>query len=358
MSTISMHRESSARQVPAADTARPADVPPHVQLIQMAIAVWTARGVYAAAKLQLPDLLADGPRTAHDLAQATGTNAGALYRLMRALASQGVFTEVGPQRFALAPLGSALLSGAQGSARAAVLTLAGEWQWKAWDQFLFSLRTGEPALRAAFGMPLFGYLTAHPDDGALFDEAMIGMHGPVAAAVVAAYDFSRFRSIVDVGGGTGTLLRTILAANPNARGTLFDLSETIRHAEASVAGSPVAGRCEFVAGDFFKDIPAGHDVYVLAHVLHDWTDEQALPILANCRRAIADDGRLVIVEAVLSPGDTPHHGKMMDLLMLTVTGGLERTAEQFQALLARAGFDLVSVIPTSTHQSIVEAAPR
>jgi 2-polyprenyl-3-methyl-5-hydroxy-6-metoxy-1,4-benzoquinol methylase len=343
--------------VPSADVAPAADLPPHVQLIQMAVAIWAARAVYAAAKLHLPDLLADGPRTADDLAQATGMDPAALHRLMRALAGRGVFTEVEPQSFALTALGAALKSGAPGGARAVVMTLAGDWQWKVWDNVLFSLRTGKPALGAAFGAQLFDYLTAHPDDGALFNEAMIGMHGAVGPAIVAAYDFSHFRSIIDVGGGTGTLLRTILQANTNLHGTLFDLPDTIRAAQQSVATSGLSDRCDCVAGDFFKAVPAGRDAYLMAHVLHDWTDEQALPILRNCRSAIADSGRLLIVEAVLPPGDTPHHGKMMDLLMLTVTGGLERTAEQFATLLAAAGFKLTRVIPTSTHQSVVEAVP-
>lgn len=357
MTATPVLRNAAAPHVPSADVPPTSDLPPHVQLIQMAVAVWAARAVYAAAKLRLPDLLANGPRTAGDLAQATGVDSDALHRLMRALASRGVFTEVGPQCFALTALGTALKSGASGGARAAVLTLAGDWQWKAWDNFLFSLRTGQPALGATVGMPLFDYLAAHPEDGALFCEAMIGMHGAVGTAVVATYDFSRFRSIIDVGGGTGTLLRTILQTNMNLRGTLFDLPDTIREAKKAVAASGLSNRCKCVAGDFFNEVPTGYDAYVLAHVLHDWTDEQALPILRNCRRAIIDGGRLLIVEAVLPPGDTPHHGKMMDLLMLTVTGGLERTAEQFEALLADANFRLERVISTSTHQSIVEAVP-
>jgi ubiquinone/menaquinone biosynthesis C-methylase UbiE len=355
MSATSILRNAATPQVPSADIATANDLPPHVQLIQMAVAIWTARAAYAAAKLRLPDFLADGPHTVADLAQAAGMDTAALYRLMRALASRGVFTEIEPQCFALTTLGAALKSGAPGGARAAILTLAGDWQWKAWDNFLFSLRSGKPALGAAFGMPLFDYLAAHPDDGALFNEAMIGMHGAVGAAVVEAYDFSRFRSVIDVGGGTGTLLRTILQANDNLRGTLFDLPDTIHEAHRVVSASGISARCECVAGNFFKDVPAGHDAYVMAHVLHDWTDEQALPILRNCRRAMGRDGRLLIVEAVLPVGDVPHHGKMMDLLMLTVTGGMERTADQFDSLLSAAGFQMTRIVATSTHQSIVEA---
>jgi SAM-dependent methyltransferase len=329
--------------------------PDHVQIIQMGIAIWGARAVYAAARLGLADLLADGPRMVDELAASTGTHDRSLYRLLRALASHGVFTEVEPQRFALNPLGAALRSDAPGAARATVLTLAGDWQWKAWDQFLYSLQTGKPGMIKAHGMGVFDYLAGHPEDNVRFNEAMVGMYAGVGAAVVAAYDFSRFRTVVDLGGGTGLLLSAILRANEAVRGILFELPEVIRQARRTIDGFGLSARCQVVEGDFFKTVPAGYDAYILSHALHDWTDEQALPILRNCRRAIAKDGRLLIIEALLPPGDTPHHSKLIDLLMLTVTGGVERTAEEFAALLAEANFRLLKIHPTSTHHGIVEA---
>jgi hypothetical protein len=342
----------------APDHAPGLSADPSRQLIEMAAALWKARAVYAAARLALADLIADGQRTAQELARTTGMHAPSLNRLLRALGSCGVLTEAEPGCFALTALGAALRTGAPGAARATVLTLAGDWQWKAWDNFLYSLRTGQPALLEAYGQGLFEYLAANPDDGARFNEAMIGMHGADGAAVAAAYDFSAIRNLVDLGGGTGALLAALLQSNPHLRGTLLELPETVPQARRLLEAMGVSERCDVQAGDFFKQVPADHDVYVLAHVLHDWTDEQATAILRKCRQAIPRHGRLLIIESVLPLGDTPHPGKMMDLLMLTITGGVERTAGEFAAVLAAAGFRLARVIPTSTHQSIVEAGPE
>src|SRR5947209_4584129 len=348
-----------AANVPSAAPATPAqvDVPPHVQLIEMAVAIWRARAIYAAAELGLADLLADGARSSDALAQATGMHAPSLYRLLRALAGCGVLTEVQPRKFATTALGDALRTGAPGAARATVLTLAGDWQWQAWHHFLESLKTGKAGLTEAFGMDLFSYLRANPEHGARFNEAMVGMYGAVGEAVVAAYNFSRFGSVVDLGGGTGRLLATILQSHERLRGALFELPETASEARRFLQGSGLAARCDVIDGDFFQSVPAGYDAYLLAHVLHDWTDEQVLKILRNCRQAIAPDGKLLIIETVLPEGDAPHHAKLMDLLMLTVTGGAERTAEEFTQLLAAAGFKLTRIFPTSTHQSVIEAVP-
>jgi hypothetical protein len=348
----------TALDVPTAQATRvgPASVP-HVQLIQMAVAIWQARAVYAAAELGLADLLANGARSAEELARATHTHAPSLRRLLRALASCGIVTETLPGHFATTPLGDALRDGAPGAARATILTIAGPWQWKAWDGLLHALQTGESGVKAAFGKSLFDFLADEPIHSARFNEAMIGMHGAVAPAVIAVYDFSRFRSIVDVGGGKGALLAAIMTAHPTLRGIVFDLPKTEPDARDYLAGAGLAARCEFRAGDFFDVVPAGHDAYLLAHVLHDWTDDQSIAILRKCREAIPAHGRLLIVEAVLPDGDTPHHGKLMDLLMLTVTGGLERSAAQFAEILRPARFDLARIHATATHQSVVEAVP-
>jgi SAM-dependent methyltransferase len=238
-----------------------------------------------------------------------------------------------------------------------VLTLAGDWQWQAWHHFLDSLRTGEPGLAEAFGMDLFSYLRANPEHGACFNEAMVGMYGALGPAVVEAYDFSRFGSVVDLGGGTGRLLATILQTNERLRGALFELPETASEARRFLQGSGLAARCDVIDGDFFHSVPSGYDAYLLAHVLHDWSDEQALKILGNCRQAIAPEGKLLIIETVLPEGDAPHHAKLMDLLMLTVTGGAERTADEFARLLTAADFRLTRIVPTSTHQGVIEAVP-
>jgi hypothetical protein len=346
-----------AASAPAASDIWAAEQPLHAQLIQMAVAIWTARAVYATAQLQITDLLAQGPRHVDDLACATGTHPRSLHRLLRAVASRGILTEIEPRRFALTALGDALRIGAPGAARATVLTLAGDWQWKAWDNFLYSLRTGQPALVKTFEKGLFDYLAANPEDSANFNEAMIGLHGADGPALAAAYDFSSFKTVADLGGGTGILLTTILQSNPHLRGVLIELAKTVPEARYTIETRKLTDRCEVVAGDFFNEVPAGYDGYILAHVLHDWTDEQALLILRNCRKAVASHGRLLVIESVLPPGDTPHQGKMMDLLMMTVTGGIERTAEQFVAVLAEADFKLQRIIPISSHQSILDAVP-
>jgi ubiquinone/menaquinone biosynthesis C-methylase UbiE len=342
--------------MPNASTATgQGDQPHHIQLIQMAVAIWTARAVYAAAELGLADIIDGGTLSVKELAQLTETDPGALRRLLRALASRGVFTEAAPGRFALTELGAALKSDAPGAARATLLTLGGQWQWGAWGNFLYSLQTGKPGLERSSGLPLFEYLTKNLRDGVRFNEAMVGMYGAVGHAVVQAYDFSEFDTIADIGGGTGKLLTTILQAALRARGLLFDLPEVLPQARRSIDAAGLNARCELAGGNFFESIPTGYDVYLLAHVLHDWTDEQALPLLKNCRKAISANGRLLIIEAVLPAGDVPHHGKLMDLLMLTVTGGMERSEQEFGSLLAAAGFRLNRVVPTATHQSILEA---
>lgn len=344
--------------VPDAQMRAANGIPPHVQLIQMGVAIWQARAVYAAAELGIADHLADGPREIGELARKTGTHAPSFARLMRALASCGIIEETSDGLFATTALGDALRDSAPGAARATILTIAGSWQWKAWDHFLCALRTGQSGVRSAFGKDLFDFLADEPVHSARFNDAMVGMHGAVAPAVVAAYDFSQFRSVVDVGGGKGALLARILKACPQASGVLFDLPETGKHARGYIAESGLGDRCTFQAGDFFDRVPPGHDAYVLAHVLHDWVDNDAITILRKCREALPVGGRLLIVEAVLPDGNTPHHGKLMDLLMLTVTGGVERSQSEFDQLLTKSGFTLTRVYSTTTHQSVIEAFPR
>jgi SAM-dependent methyltransferase len=343
--------------VPNAQTRAPTGIPPHVQLIQMGVAIWQARAVYAAAELGIADLLAEGPREIEEIARETGTHVQSLSRLMRALASCGIVEAIRPGLFATTTLGAALRDSAPGAARATILTIAGSWQWKAWDQFLHALRTGQSGVRAAFGKDLFEFLSGEPVHSARFNDAMVGMHGAVAPAVVAAYDFSRFHSIVDVGGGKGGLLIEILKMHPDMTAVLFELPETEKHARDHIVESGLGERCAFQAGDFFERLPPGHDAYVLAHVLHDWVDSDAIAILRKCREALPAGGRLLIVEAVLPDGNTPHHGKLMDLLMLTVTGGVERSQSEFGQILMKSGFRLARVYPTTTHQSIIEAFP-
>jgi hypothetical protein len=343
-----------ARETARASAAH--DRPPHLELIGMATAIWKARALYAAAHLGLADLLAAGPQDVTALAARTGTHAPSLHRLLRALAGFGVLTEAAPRCFAVTPLGAALGQDAPGAARSTVLTLAGDWQWQAWSHFLTSLRSGGTGLACATGQELFGYLADHPHDSSRFDEAMTGLYGGLWPAVVAAWDFSPLNSVADIGGGVGLLLAEILSTHAHLRGLLLEQAATIAKARQVMEQRGLAPRCELVAGDFFAAVPSGHDAYVLAHVLHDWDDARCLSILRNCRGAMHRDARLLIVETVLPEGDAPHPGKLLDLVMLTVTGGRERTEPEFAGLLDAAGLRLVRVVPTATEQCIVEAA--
>jgi hypothetical protein len=322
----------------------------------MSTAYWVSRIVHLAAELGLADHLAAGPLSSEELAKRTKTDAAALYRVLRSLASLGLFTEDASRRFSSTPLGAALQTGAPGSARASILTLGGESVSAAWHQLSYSVRTGKPAFEKANGKPIFAWLAEHPDEAALFGETMIGFHGAEPAAVAAAYDFSGFSTIVDVGGGTGNLLTTILTNYSQPRGVLFDLPHVAPEAATLIKTRGLTERVTFEVGNFFETVPSGGDAYVMSHVIHDWNEEQCRTILANCRRAMKPTSRLLLIEMVLPAGDTPHPGKLLDMMMLVAPGGQERTAEEYRTLLTSAGFNLVKVVPTNSAVSIVEAA--
>jgi hypothetical protein len=351
--------EHSSKESPMGENDRneAAALPPHAQLIQMGTGFWLSRVVYAAAKLGLADRLADGPKSAAELAGATGMHAPSLHRLMRTLASLGILTERDAQRFALTPLGEALKTGAPGSARASIVTLGGHLGWRAWEQFMYSLETGKTGFEKAFGMPVFDYLAQHPDEASLFSETMIGVHGAEPDAVAAAYDFSAFGTIADVGGASGNLLAAILTRHPKPRGILFDLPHVVRDAPALFAARGVGDRVSIEAGSFFETVPEGADAYVLSHIIHDWSEEQCLTILGHCRKAMKPESRLLLVEMVLPPGDTPHFGKILDMTMLVMPGGEERTDAEYAALLGKAKLRMTRVVPTESAVSLVEAVP-
>ena len=337
--------------------AAPHALPPHVQLIQMAAASWVSAVVYAAAKLGLADHLAAGPRSAVELAGPTGTHAPSLHRLMRTLAGLGILTERDAQRFALTPLGEALRTGAPGSARSTLMAFCGPAFWHSWEEILFSLQTGKTGFEKALGMPLFEYLASRPDEASHFSEAMVGYHGAEPPAVAEAYDFSELQTVVDVGGATGNMLAAILSRHAAVRGILFDRPHVVSDAPALLAARGVSDRVAIEPGDFFDRVPAGGDAYLLSHIIHDWNEDQCLTILGHCRKAIKPAGRLLIVETVLPAGDTPHQGKVQDMVMLVVPGGQERTEAEYVVLLGKAGFRLNRVVPTASIVSVVEAVP-
>jgi hypothetical protein len=339
------------------EPAAEAPPPPHVQLIQMVTGNWVSRILYVAAKLELADRIGGGAKSAAELAPETGTHAPSLHRLMRALAGLGVLTERDAGKFALTPLGEALRKDAPGSGWASVLTLGGPLFWRAWEEILYSVQTGRTAFEKVHGMPAFDYLAKHPDEASLFSQTMVGIHGPETPAVAAAYDFSRFRTIVDVGGATGNMLAAILSRYPNVRGVLYDLPHVVRDAPELLKSHGVADRVTIEAGSFFDRVPSGGDAYILSHVIHDWSEKQCLDILGHCRRAMGPQARLLIVEMVLPPGDAFHPGKLLDITMLVMPGGEERTPDEYAALLSKAGFRLERVVPTASPVSVVDAVP-
>ena len=329
--------------------------PPHAQLIQMGTAYWVSRLVHAAAELSLADHLAEVPLTADVVAKRTQTHAPTLYRVLRTLAMLGLLKEDAERRFALTSLGAALKTGAPGSARATILTLGGDYVVQAWQHLSFSLQTGKPGFDKAHGMPIFDWLATHPLEASLFGETMIGFHGAEPAAIAAAYDFSGLATIVDVGGGTGNLLTTLLAANPRARGVLFDLPHVGAEAARIIQSRGLTDRVSVEAGSFFESVPAGGDAYVLSHVIHDWNEEQCATILGHCRRAMKPESRLLIIEMVLPAGDAPHPGKMLDMMMLVGPGGQERTSEEYHELLGKSGLRITRIVPTASAVSVIEA---
>ncbi len=337
-------------------TAAPA-LPAHVQLIQMCAGAWVSAAVYAAAKLGLADHLAAGPRSASDLAPATGTHAPTLHRFMRTLAGLGILTEGDDQRFGLTPLGEALKDGAPGSARSTLIAFGGPAFWRSFEEILYSLETGKPAFDKVWGMPVFDYFAQHPDAASHFSESMVGFHGSEPPTVAEAYDFSGVQTVVDVGGATGNMLAALLSRHPGLRGVLFDLPHVVRDAPALLKARGVEERVTIETGSFFERVPAGGDAYVLSHIIHDWSESQCLTILKHCRDAMRPDSRLLIVETVLPEGDTPHQGKLQDLVMLVIPGGQERTEAEYASLFAKAGFRLNRVVPTTSVVSIVEGVP-
>jgi hypothetical protein len=313
--------------------------------------------IYLVVKLGIADLLEDGPKSAEALAQATHTHARSLYRVLRALASVGIFAEDGQGRFGLTPLAELLQTGVPGSQRPAALYIADPSQWQCWGEMLYAVTTGEPVFRRLYGMDSWEYREVQPELSAIFDDYMTANTTNQSAAVVAAYDFSDIGTLVDVGSGHGALISAILKANPQMRGILCDAPHVVSGASPLLGAEGVIDRCETVPCDFFSSVPEGGDAYVLKSIIHDWDDESAVAILKNCRRAMPEHGRLLLVENVIPPGNDPHPGKMVDIQMLVILGGRERVEPEYRALFDASGFKLTKIVPIQSALSIVEARP-
>jgi SAM-dependent methyltransferase len=338
----------------------PQEIPPPLALFGMVTGYYVSRAIYVIAKLGIADHLSEGPRRIDDLAAATGTHAPSLMRVLRLLTSIGVFTEDADSRFALTPIGACLRAGVPGSMRATALLLGGITQ-QAWGDLQHSVETGEPAFRRVFGMDSFDYMAQHSDEAANFDAAMAELTEHLATAVVAAYDFSPFRRVVDVGGGTGALLAGVLKANSRLAGVLFELPHVAERAIMQVRKLGLASRCEIVGGDFFKSVPGGGDAYLLKHVIHNWNDDRAVEILKNCRRAMRAKAKLLVLESVyplrIDQSDESRVAAANDVNFLVCTGGRERSQAEFGRLYEAAGFRLTRILPTQTPVKVIEGIP-
>jgi hypothetical protein len=326
-------------------------------LFQMATGYWVSQAIYVAAKLGVADLLKDGPQSCVALATATGADAASLFRLMRALASVGVFSHVRRDCFALSRLAESLRTDAPASLRAMVITV-GEIHYQACGNLLHSIQTGSPAFNHVFGASLFDYLQKNVDAANTFNEGMTNLSSMLVYAVLMAYDFTGISSIVDVGGGEGKLLEKIVGLNPERRGVVFDLPASIEATKQKLNDDTCGRRCSYIAGDFFESVPEGADAYLLCGVIHDWDDDRAVTILRNCRRAMAKNGRVLLVDMLVPESDASSFSKFVDLNMLVMTGGRERTKAEFCALLEAADCEVTRIIPTMAPQSVIEAVPK
>lgn len=332
------------------------DFPPQLVLQQLIQGFQITQCIYVAARLGIADLLKDGPRSSEDLAQATGTHAPSLYRVLRLLTAVDLLTEGEAYSFALTPLGAYLQTSVPGSMRNTVLCYSEKPVWHIWGALLHSVETGEPAFEHVFGLKTWDYYAQHPEAAVLFNNMMTEWTASAAPTVAAAYDFSTTHTLVDVGGGHGQMLASILQAHPTLHGVLFDLPNVVRGAPPLLEGAGVADRCEVIGGDAFTAVPAGYETYLLSRVIHDWDDERALTILSRCRQAMQPRGKVLLAERVILTGSTPPVLVLeSDVQMLVWTGGKERTDAEYRALLGAAGFELTQLIPVLTPFYLIEA---
>jgi hypothetical protein len=316
-----------------------------------------SQALHVAATLGIADRLADGPRTSDDLAAAVDAHAPTLYRLLRALAAVGVLDEEDGRRFALTPVGECLRSDAEESVGGWAAMIGRPYVWQAWGELMHSVRTGGSAFEHIHGVDAWTYRTRHPEEGEIFDRAMAGLARRAHRTTLAALDFSRFGTVVDVGGGNGALLVALLRAHPHMRGVLLDLPYAIAVAEGAIEAAGLGDRCRTVAGSFFDGVPEGGDAYVLRAILHDWDDDAATSILRSVRRAAATEATLVVIERDLGPPNQNAETRLSDLNMLVIPGGRERTIDEYGALLAAAGFTLVESRPAGFGLHVILGAP-
>jgi SAM-dependent methyltransferase len=329
--------------------------PPYAALFQMCLGKWISSAISVAAQLGIADRLESGPKTTKQLAEELKLHELSLYRLLRALASVGIFHEGDGRLFSQTPISDPLRTDARPTLRSAAMMLIDGWHSKAWAELGWAVETGRPASEKALGMGIFEYFSGHPEAAVNFNNAMTDLSQDDCPTVVASYDFSRFERVVDVGGGMGALLAAILESAPKLRGTLMEMPHVIEQAKKGPLLASFAARCDFAEGSFFETVPKGADAYILKHVIHDWDDERAAQILSNCRRAIRPGGTLLVVDRLVGPPNQPDLAKLLDLEMMVNPGGLERSEPEWHALFAMSGFRLERIIPMPATRAILEA---
>jgi O-methyltransferase len=323
------------------------------ELLELALGYVYSAALHAAARFGIADHLVDGPRTAGELAEAVQADGPHLYRLLRFLATRGVFREDGEQRFHLTPLAEPLRTNAERSLRDYIMVRGEAAFWQSAGRLHEAVRTGTTAFEGLYGMPFYDYAAGEPEFARAFNSSMAAFSEALSNDIAEVCDFPEAARVVDVGGGRGGLLRAVLRRNPHLTGILFDLENVVA---GHVLDTPdLTGRWSAVAGDFFAFVPSGADVYLLKHVLASWPDEQCLRILRTCRGAMPAHGRLLAVNAMIPPGNEPHPGKTIDMLMMTVLNGKGRTRAEYEALLTAAGFTVTRFLEPSPHASVVEA---
>lgn len=330
-------------------------LPLHIQMMQMISGYWVSQCIYVAAKLAIADHLSKSPQTYQALATATHSNPSALYRVLRALASVGVFTETESGKFAMTPLAEFLRSDSPQSMQPTAIMLGEPEHYQAWGDLLHSVKTGEPAFDHRFGKGVFEYFGTNPEAAQIFERSMNNFSEIELRAIAPIYDFSDFKVLVDVGGGYGELIAAILQQHPDSKGILFDEKYVIENAANTLAKHGIADRCECVAGSFFDSIPSGGDAYLLKHIVHDWDDERAIAILKTCQQAMDDHSKILVIEQVVPQGNEPSGAKMLDINMLVMCpGGKERTESEFKYIFEQAGLKLLRIVPTAEDIHIIE----
>ncbi len=327
---------------------------PEMWMKEKVYGYWLSQALYCAAELNLADIIfQDGPQNIGDLAKKTNTHERSLFRLLRYLASEEVFAEDETGAFILTPKANQLRSDIPGSQHAMAI-MSGSEHYLASSHMIDNIRIGKCAYEIAHGQPIFEYLKGHPASARVFDKAMESIHGSESTQILAAYDFSNFITLADIGGGNGSMLVAILKQYPNLHGVLFDLS----HVTAAVASSKTnLERCKLVSGDFFQSVTPNADAYLLRHIIHDWDDDKSMLILNNIRKVLPEHGKVLMIEAILPEGNTPHPGKMFDWIMMGIPGGIERTLAEYKILFGKSGLHIQSVIPTTGLNPIIEATP-